>query len=421
MFIAFADPRYWRRDVPAIILPSILSGRWTERSLAHRGFGAGMLCARILRRVAVLLVNIVFVNMRDVSIVIPTWNGRALLAEYLPSVVTAAEQYTNSQGRQVEIIAVDDGSTDGTKSFIEDHFAKSGLVKTKILERNSGFVAAANAGFASARFDIIWLLNNDVRVERDAIAPVVAHFDNDSVFAVCSKAMRLGTEYLDGGGKLGLFERGFWRVYLNYDVLPDDHGEDARWQSFFGSGGYTAYSASKLKTLGGFNELLAPAYWEDVEICYRAWKRGWVVEYEPNSLVSHVSSATMKDRDLHRRMRIVSERNRLLTIWMNLHDRGWFRSHLFWLGLKLIGGAFSLDLVFWRAFLQALSLTPEVKPIRRREREAAARSDREIESIFRRIAQGGRVRVLKNVRDYSNSHLQGISRQGQPAYRNEGR
>jgi GT2 family glycosyltransferase len=346
--------------------------------------------------------------MRDVSIVIPTWNARALLAEFLPSVVDAAQHFTGSYDQQVEIIVVDDASTDDTPPLVANFISKFGFVRAEKLPCNSGFVAAANAGFAAARFGVILLLNNDVRVELESIAPLVAHFTNDSVFAVCSKAMRLGTDHLDGGGKLGLFERGFWRVFLNYDVSTGQEMKDGeRWPSFFGSGGYTAYSASKIKALGGFNELLAPAYWEDVEICYRAWKRGWVVEYEPNSLVYHVSSATMKDRDLHRRMKVVSDRNRLLTIWMNLHDRVWFRKHLFWLALKLSAAGLSLDFGFWRAFLQALRRMSAVKSVRRREREAAVRSDREIDSIFRSVAGNGRVRVLRNVRDYLNSSSTG--------------
>ncbi|HEU4389542.1 MAG TPA: glycosyltransferase family 2 protein, partial [Blastocatellia bacterium] len=340
--------------------------------------------------------------MRDVSIVVPSWNARALLAEYLPSVIAATEQYRGISGRPAEIVVVDDGSTDDTLSLINERFGNNSLIRTTRLDSNSGFVAAANAGFEAARFDIIVLLNNDVRVEPDALAPLIAHFEDDSLFAVCSKAIRLGTNHLDGGGKLGLFERGFWRVYLNYDVLAVNEG-NARWQSFFGSGGYTAYSAAKLKTLGGFNELLAPAYWEDVEICYRAWKRGWTVEYEPNSVVYHVSSATMGAPALQRKMKIVSERNRLLTTWMNLHDRGWFCSHLVWLALKLIAATISLDLIFWRGFVQAVRVLPETRSIRRREREAARRSDREIDSIFRRLARSEHVRVLRNVRDSVNS------------------
>src|SRR5262245_14840801 len=166
--------------------------------------------------------------MRDISIVIPTWNGRTLLSEYLPSVIAAANQYRNEHKQQVEIVVVDDGSSDDTAAWIAESFparppihessrenigeiaGDDPCIRLIRLERNSGFVSAANAGFASARFPVILLLNNDVRIERDAISMLAAHFDHAQVFAVCARAMRLGTDHLDGGGKLGLFQRGFW-------------------------------------------------------------------------------------------------------------------------------------------------------------------------------------------------------------------
>src|SRR5204862_570938 len=132
----------------------------------------------------------------------------------------------------------------------------------------------------------------DVSVEPDCITPLAKRFEMEDVFAVCCRARRINSERLDGGGKIGRFERGFWRVFLNYEALQDETASDLI--SFYGSGGYSAYSKQKWDKLGGFQDLFAPIYWEDVEICYRAWKRGWKVIYEPQSNVSHLGSATMK-------------------------------------------------------------------------------------------------------------------------------
>ena len=280
--------------------------------------------------------------MRSVSVIIPTWNGRELLAEFLPSVFAAIGDYRDREGAEVELLIVDDASTDGSSEWLAATFGEHTFLRVLRLPQNVGFLRAVNRGFAEARHSIILLLNNDVRVAVDAIAPLVAHFDDEQVFAVCSKAYRLGTDHLDGAGKLGLFERGFWRVFLNYDILPTRLPQPMpRLHSFFASGGYVAYDAAKLTALGGFCDLLAPNYWEDVEVCYRAWKRGWTVEYEPASVVYHVSSATLGDAR-QRRVRLITERNRLLMTWINLHDRRWFAAHLVWLGLKLIGAAVSL-------------------------------------------------------------------------------
>ena len=339
--------------------------------------------------------------MRSVSVIIPTWNGRELLAEFLPSVFAAIGDYRDREGADVELLIVDDASTDGSNEWLAATFGEHAFLRVLRLPQNVGFLRAVNRGFAEARHSIIFLLNNDVRVAADAIAPLVAHFDDEQVFAVCSKAYRLGTDFLDGAGKLGLFERGFWRVFLNYDILPTRLPKTPpRLHSFFASGGYVAYDAAKLTALGGFCELLAPNYWEDVEVCYRAWKRGWTVEYEPASIVYHLSSATLGDAR-QRRVRLVTERNRLLMTWINLHDSSWFAAHLAWLGLKLIGAAVSLDWLYWQSFRQAFAERRRVRQARRQERAAAVRSDREVAAIFTELAEREWVSVLRNVKDYA--------------------
>src|SRR5262249_14916716 len=107
------------------------------------------------------------------------------------------------------------------------------------------------------------------------------------------------------------------------------------------------------------------------------------------------------------------ERNRLLMIWINLHDRAWFASHIFWLILKLIGATVSLNGAYWRSFLQAVSCIREVRVERRKEKKAALRSDRDIDSVFRALTANNRIYVLSNVKDYSRylSLKQGIERQ----------
>src|SRR5439155_8495718 len=110
------------------------------------------------------------------SIVIPNWNGRDLLARYLPFVEAAVAGNPAN-----EILVVDNGSTDGSVQFLSENFPR---VKALALERNLGFGGGSNAGFQAAANDIVVLLNNDMRVEPDFLAPLVAGFTDDKVFAV---------------------------------------------------------------------------------------------------------------------------------------------------------------------------------------------------------------------------------------------
>src|SRR5262249_16619538 len=110
------------------------------------------------------------------SVVIPNWNGRDLLEEYLPSVI---EALAGSSG--TEIIVVDNGSTDGSAKFVRQQFPS---VRVLALGGNLGFGGGSNAGFRAAKNDVVVLLNSDMRVQPDFLAPLLEPFADEKVFAV---------------------------------------------------------------------------------------------------------------------------------------------------------------------------------------------------------------------------------------------
>ncbi len=337
---------------------------------------------------------------QNVSIVIPNWNGERLLIEFLPSVLQAATHYQEKNNTLVEIIVVDDGSQDNSVGWLETNHLKQ--VKVIALGENKGFAKAANAGFFAAKYPIIFLLNNDIRVEVDAIAPLAKHFDGDqSIFGVCSKAYRLESDLFDGAGKLGRFHKGHWHIFMNYDVLPSKlPNQNTKLYSFVASGGYSAFDRAKLLELGGFCELLSPFYWEDAELCYRAWKRGWKIYYEPTSIVHHRSSATIAKKVPARQVQIIAERNRLLMHWINLHNPSWLISHVFWVVLKLLQALLKLDIAYWQTVYRALKLLPQALDLRKKEKPFVICSEKEILEIFAKQAKQNWVMVINNPSDY---------------------
>src|SRR5712692_4792008 len=110
------------------------------------------------------------------SVVIPNWNGRDLLENYLPSVVAALAGHPDN-----EIIVVDNGSSDGSADFVRRNFPR---VKLLALERNLGFGGGSNAGVRAANNDIVVLLNSDMRVAPDFLAPLLSGFTDERAFAV---------------------------------------------------------------------------------------------------------------------------------------------------------------------------------------------------------------------------------------------
>ena len=332
----------------------------------------------------------------NISIVIPNWNGRELLAVYFPSVIEAATRYRIESKSTVQIILVDDASTDDSLKWLNERYGENDLVDIIVNQKNLGFLRTVNLGFEAAKGDAVFLLNNDVRVEPDCIGPLVKNFQDPEVFAVCCRAGRINSERLDGGGKIGRFERGFWRVFLNYEASPPSTDDLI---SFYGSGGYTMYDRKKWEVMGGFQDCLAPIYWEDVEICYRAWKRGWKVMFEPSSHVRHLGSATMGKKPMRSEMAIVTERNRLQMTWINLHDRGMFARHLFWLALKLIGAAVSFKWNYIRSFLSAFGKLSKVRAKRSIEKKAAIITDSELEQKFIEVVKQSGIHVVATEND----------------------
>ena len=114
--------------------------------------------------------------MKPVSIIIPNWNGADLLRTYLPSVVAAGQRYP----ADVEVIVVDDASTDPSVSLVEKEFAGVKLVRH---EYNQGFGKACWSGARAAGNPILILLNSDVKVEPDFIAPLADALKDPDVFA----------------------------------------------------------------------------------------------------------------------------------------------------------------------------------------------------------------------------------------------
>ena len=115
-------------------------------------------------------------DTRAASLVIPNWNGRDLLERFLPSWVAAIEGHPGS-----EILIVDNGSTDGSADWVRSHYPN---VRILALPENLGFGGGSNAGFREAHNDVVVLLNSDMRVEPDFLAPLLAGFTDEAVFAV---------------------------------------------------------------------------------------------------------------------------------------------------------------------------------------------------------------------------------------------
>src|SRR5579864_8906020 len=197
-----------------------------------------------------------------VSVVIPNWNGKELLEKYLPSVIEALAGNPDN-----EIIVVDNGSTDGSAEFLRTAYPS---VRVLALPVNLGFGGGSNEGFREARNDIVVLLNSDMRVARDFLAPLLEAFRDTGVFAVSCQIFFSDPNKVreETGLTQGWWEDGGLRVRHRADPSIQE-----AFPCFYGGGGSCAFDRRKFLELGGFDELLRPFYLEDTDLGYEAWKR----------------------------------------------------------------------------------------------------------------------------------------------------
>ena len=141
----------------------------------------------------------------------------------------------------------------------------------------------------------------------------------------------------------------------------------------------------KFLQIGGFEPLLSPFYWEDVELSYRAWKRGFTVLYEPRSTTRHSLSSTIGKLN-RRSVRVIERRNRLIYHWIQLHDRRLMASHIGWVLLLAMTAPLRFNPGFIAAAFAALKRLPLIRKRRMAERNAATRSDREVFRIFKALS-----------------------------------
>jgi GT2 family glycosyltransferase len=328
----------------------------------------------------------------DISIVIPTWRGRHLLEAYLPSVMAASDFYRQTRNANTEIIIVEDAGGDNTSEWLSQHYGDR--VHLLEHEQNLGFCSACQTGFEHAQYPVVLLLNNDVRLDPACIAPFVDHFSDPGIFAVTGKMFNQKGDVFCNGGKIGRFRRGMWSSYQNYDVQPQPPTEyqPNGYLSFAAIGAFSAYDREKFLRIGGLDQLTA--MYEDIEISYRAWKRGWTIKYEPRSVAYHDASQTMNRRYRKRSLERLSRRSRILMHWILLHDTKMFGQHMALIAGRILTSWIWLDWPFYWAVWTGLRHIAVIRRKRTDNKRQARRSDRELVRLLEDFYRTAPIKVF---------------------------
>jgi len=216
-----------------------------------------------------------------IAVVVPNWNGLAELPACLDSL--------RAQTTALEMIVVDNGSHDGSVEMLRGSYPDVTLLRQPV---NLGFAGGVNVGLRYALHrghEYVALLNNDAVVEPTWLEELVAVMTADMrVGMVASKFVTIDGRRLDSTGEC----YSMWG--LPYPRGRDDEDLDAyddAVEIFGASGGSTLYRAAMLRDVGLFDEDFF-AYFEDVDLSWRAQLRGWPARLAPRAVAYHRIGAT---------------------------------------------------------------------------------------------------------------------------------
>lgn len=240
----------------------------------------------------------------EVSVVIPNFNGIA----FLDSVLGSLEGQT---ARNFEVIFVDNGSTDGSCSFVAGNYPWVHIIE---LTENFGFCRAVNEGIRAAKAPYVLLLNNDTEVEADFVEQMLAAIRRHKNAFSCAARM---VQYHD---RDKIDDAGNYYCALGWSFArgkgKDIHAYEKEEQIFAACGGAAIYRKKIFEKIGYFDEEHF-AYLEDTDIGYRARICGYENWYAPEAVVYHVGSGTSGSRYNQFKTRY-SSRNNVYLIYKNM-------------------------------------------------------------------------------------------------------
>jgi GT2 family glycosyltransferase len=301
--------------------------------------------------------------MPDVRIVILNYNGEAMLPQCLPSIAEAVRHAKTP----TRVTILDNLSVDQSEAYVRNNFPDVEFVKAP----QNLVLCSYNAYLEKIQEPIAILLNNDIRVDKDFIDPLVRKFEEDPQTFLAAPRIHS----FDGSSIEGVDSR----CEIRYGMLwcsARYPGYEARAMvpARTAVSGFGAFSREKFLELGGYDLRYLPGTLEDLDLCYRAAQKGYTLYYEPRSIVFHMGQASFKKAfsDLHRET--LAYRNTFLFLWKNLHGFSFWIPHLFFLPARMLWMFLKGRLGFIAGFFEAISRTfPGGHPELRRERRISRR------------------------------------------------
>jgi GT2 family glycosyltransferase len=246
------------------------------------------------------------ITLNQLSVIIPNYNG----IHFLKTCFNSLNAQKGQTGLK-EVIIVDNNSSDNSAEFIKKNYPQFILIENK---ENLGFARAINQGIEVSSEKYIFVLNNDIELEKDCITNLLECIKQDSsIFAVSAKMIQYyEREKIDDAGDeytiLGWTKRvGYGKPSDNYNTSRD---------IFSACAGAAIYRKSILEDIGYFDENFF-AYMEDIDLSYRAKINGYKNVFCSEAIVYHVGSGTSGSRYNEFKIKLAA-RNNIYVLYKNM-------------------------------------------------------------------------------------------------------
>jgi GT2 family glycosyltransferase len=284
---------------------------------------------------------------KDIAIVILNWNGKALLEQFLPSVINYSDDAV--------IYLADNASTDDSVAFVLEYFPRIKIIQNS---ENSGYAKGYNDALKQVNEPLLCLVNSDIEVTKNWLQPIVDEFNSDSNTAIIQpKILDYNKKsYFEYAGAAGGFIDKYGYPYCRgriFESIEEDEGQyNDTVDIFWASGACFFIRNSIFKSLNGFDESYF-AHMEEIDLCWRVFNSQYKVKYVGASSVYHVGGATLKNTSPKKTY--LNFRNSLFTLVKNTDKHVFFRTFVRMLldGIAALRFLFLLEIEHFLAILKA--------------------------------------------------------------------
>lgn len=217
----------------------------------------------------------------SVAVIVLSWNGERFLKPCLEAVL--AQDYPT-----LELMVVDNASTDESATIVRTYAPQVRLIQS---DENLGFAGGNNAGLRATQADIVVLLNQDTVVQPGWLAALIGTLADSKIGIVGGKALypdgktiqhagarvKAGDAFTEHIG-LGQLDKGQFNQLADMEYV---------------TGAAFAIHRRVLERLGELDEAYYPAFYEEVDYCYRARRAGFRVVYQPQAVFLHHETASL--------------------------------------------------------------------------------------------------------------------------------